>query len=73
MSNKSQKCQICKSKASVKGLCHLCNSMVKNVRKKSWNKEIPEDINLRAIEMVGGGEQTTPKRWKSFEKSVTET
>ncbi len=73
MSNKGQKCQICKSKASVKGLCHLCNSLVKNVKKKSWNKEIPEDINLRAIEMVGGGEQTTPKRWKSFEKSVGET
>ena len=73
MSKNGQDCQICLAKASNKGLCHLCNSMVKNIKKKSWNKEIPVDLNKKAIEMIGGGELSTPKRWKSFEKSVIET
>ena len=72
MSNKASKCQICKEKATIKGLCHLCNSMVKNIKKKAWNKEVPEDINQRAIEIIGGGEQSSSKRWKAFEKSVSE-
>ena len=71
MSNKAPKCQICDEKASIKGLCHLCNSMIKNIKKKSWNKEIPEDINQRSIEIIGGGEQSSPKRGKSFETSVS--
>ena len=72
MSNKAPKCQLCDQKASIKGLCHLCNSMIKNIKKKSWNKEIPEDINQKSIEIIGGGEQSSPKRWKSFEASVSE-
>lgn len=73
MSDNSLECHVCGSKASRKGLCHLCNSMVKNVRKKSWNKEIPEDINAKAIEMIGGGEHNSSKRWKIFENSVEGT
>ena len=65
-------CSVCEhpSKTST---CLLCDSIITTKKSQQWTYQIGPNIHDEAIRMLGSGNKTAPKRWKSIVEQTSQS